>query len=539
MQKIKADLFKQMMFTGAHNLEINRAAVDALNVFPVPDGDTGTNMNLTLHAVVKAIGQVPEQHVGKLAAASAIGSLMGARGNSGVILSQLFRGFGRHLEHKEEITAYDLVRALEVGTETVYKAVRKPVEGTILTVMREASAAATEAAAKNNDLLATLKVLVEQAEDTLARTPEMLPILKQSGVVDAGGQGLLCIFQGWLAAARGEAPQSLVPEPVVDAISFPEPLDGVEIEFGYCTEFLILKPSVDEDSLHDELDALGDSLMVVGDQELLKVHVHTNDPGRALQIGLSYGQLSGIKIENMREQHTSLHLHTAPAARPQTPAKAVGVIAVAAGSGLAEIFTSLGVDVVVSGGQTMNPSTEDLASAAMSINAEKIIILPNNKNIIMAAEQVNEVIDKPVHVIPTASVPQGLSVLMSYSEEPTDMAAMVTNMTRNTSQVKSGQVTVAVRDHNGEVGMIKEGDYIGIVDGDIVVFGQELELVTDNLVKGMLDDEDGLLSIFYGEDVAEEEAEATAKRLAAAFPDIEIELCYGGQPVYHYLVAVE
>lgn len=537
MQKIQADLFKQMLLMGAHNLERNRAAVDALNVFPVPDGDTGTNMNLTLQAVVKAINQVAEPHVGKLAAACATGSLMGARGNSGVILSQLFRGFGRHLEDKPEITALDLVQALVVGTETVYKAVRKPVEGTMLTVMRESSKAATKAAGKHNDLLPTLRVLVEQAEATLAETPEMLPVLKQAGVVDAGGQGLLCIFHGWLAAAQGEEIQDLMLEPVAEPVLVTDAVSTGEIEFGYCTEFLILSPSVGEDALHAELEVLGDSLLVVGDSNLLKVHVHTNNPGQALQIGLAYGHLSGIKIENMREQHTALHQdsHSVPA----QPLKPIGVIAVAVGTGMAEIFTSLGVDAIVTGGQTMNPSTEDLAKAASAVPAEKIIILPNNKNIVMAAEQVAEVIDKPVHVIPTRSLPQGLSALMSYSEDPADLTAMVASMTRNMRQVKSGQVTAAVRDHNGSAGMIKEGDFIGILESDIVVFGGELEQVVYDLVDSMVDEDAGLLSIFYGEDVMPETAQVVAERLAAAFPDLEVELRAGGQPIYHYVVAIE
>lgn len=539
MQNIQADLFKQMLLMGAHNLERNRAAVDALNVFPVPDGDTGTNMNLTLQAVVKAVTQVSEPHVGKLAAASATGSLMGARGNSGVILSQLFRGFGRHLQDMPEITALDLVQALVVGTETVYKAVRKPVEGTMLTVMREASKAATKAASKNNELLPTLRVLVEQGEVTLAKTPEMLPVLKQAGVVDAGGQGLVCIFKGWLAAARGEAIEELTTQPVAELSLVAEPTltSADDIEFGYCTEFLILAPSVSEDTLHTELESLGDSLLVVGDASLLKVHVHTNNPGQALQIGLAYGQLSGIKIENMREQHTALH--HANETEPAEPPKPVGVIAVAFGTGMAEIFTSLGVDAIVTGGQTMNPSTEDLAKAANAVAAEQIIILPNNKNIVMAAEQVAEVIDKPVHVIPTRSLPQGLSALMSYSNDPYDFDAMIASMTKNMRQVKSGLVTVAVRDHNGSAGMIKEGDYIGILESDIVVFGAELEQVAYDLVDSMVDEESGLLSIFYGEDVTLEVAKTVADRLEVAFPDLELELRSGGQPIYHFVIAIE
>lgn len=539
MQRIEADLFKQMLLMGAHNLERNRAAVDALNVFPVPDGDTGTNMNLTLQAVVKAISQVTDTHVGALAAACATGSLMGARGNSGVILSQLFRGFGRHLQDKPDISAFDLAQALVAGTETVYKAVRKPVEGTILTVMRESSQASVQFAGKHDDLVPMLKVLVEQAEATLAKTPQMLPVLKQAGVVDAGGQGLLYIFRGWLAAASGEEVAEIA-MPTVQAVQpapKPELFSADDIEFGYCTEFLILQPNADEDELHQKLEPLGDSLIVVGDADLIKVHVHTNNPGQALQIGLTHGQLSGIKIENMREQHTALH-HPEEMTAPQ-PQKPVGVIAVAVGAGMEEIFISLGVDVIVTGGQTMNPSTEDLAKAAAAVAAETIIILPNNKNIIMAAEQVAEVIDKPVRVIPTTSLPQGLSALMSYSDDPHDLEAMLASMHKNLQQVKSGQVTAAVRDHNGDAGKIKEGDYIGILEGDIVVFGADLEQVAADLVETMVDQESGLVSIFYGTEVEENTTNGLVERLAARYPELELELRAGDQPIYHFVVAVE
>ncbi len=537
MQKIQADLFKRMMLMGAQNLEQNRAAVDALNVFPVPDGDTGTNMNLTMQAVVKAVNQLSDPTVGSLAAACATGSLMGARGNSGVILSQLFRGFGNYLGHKTEVTALDLAQALEMGVQTVYKAVRKPVEGTMLTVMREAAQTAVTAARRHNELLSTLQALVDQAEKTLAKTPELLPVLKQSGVVDAGGKGLVYIFGGWLAAAQG---QELLASPAEPEVATQPPVTTPaddQIEFGYCTEFMILSPNVGEDELHQRLESLGDSLLVVGDADLLKVHVHTNAPGQALQIGLEYGQLTGIKIENMREQHTSLYANTS--AEPVQPVKPVGIIAVAVGSGMEEIFLSLGVDAVVTGGQTMNPSTEDLAKAAANVRAERVIILPNNKNIVMAAEQVAEVIDKPICVVPTRSLPQGLSALMAYTSEPSDFEQMVANMERNMAQVKSGQVTVAVRDHNGSAGEIKEGDFIGILENDIIVFGSDLNQVVYDLVAAMVDDEVGLLSLFYGAEVTAEEAENVAEQLAVAFPDLDVELRPGGQPVYHYIVSVE
>ncbi len=538
MQRIDAALLKQMLLQGAQSLENNRARVDALNVFPVPDGDTGTNMNLTLQAVVKAITQAKDATVGSVGAACATGSLMGARGNSGVILSQLFRGFGRYLDGKDTITGAELIAALETGVQTVYKAVRKPVEGTILTVMRESVKTATVTARRQSDLVVILQTLIEQAEKTLAKTPDMLPVLKQAGVVDAGGQGLVFIFHGFLSAAQGKeigAPvDTVLPTPIIVPAASEE-LDTADIEFGYCTEFLIKAPTIDEDRLHEALEPHGDSLLVVGDDQLLKVHIHTNNPGLALELGIKHGQLTGIKIENMREQHTSLHQD----AKAALPPKPVGIVSVVAGDGLEEIFRSLGVDRIVSGGQTMNPSTEDLARAAKAVHAEQILILPNNKNIIMAAEQVQELLDRPVHVLPSRTLPQGLAALMSYNPEAADVKSMLQNMDRNMRQVKTGQVTVAVRDHSCPAGDIKEGDFIGIKEGDIVVFGRELQQMTIGLVEQMVDEDSGLISVFYGEDVAEEAAQALAEQLSALFPDLEIELRAGGQPVYHYIISVE
>lgn len=538
MQRIDAVLFTQMLLQGAQNLELNRARVDALNVFPVPDGDTGTNMNLTLQSVVKAVSQVKDPTVGLLGAACATGSLMGARGNSGVILSQLFRGFGRYLEGRETITGAELIAALEAGVETVYKAVRKPVEGTILTVMRESVKAAGFVARRQSDLVVILQALIEQAEKTLAKTPDMLPVLKQAGVVDAGGQGLVFIFHGFLSAAQGKevgAPTETATPIVTFIPAAQDQLDTADIKYAYCTEFLIKAPTTDEDELHQIMEAHGDSLMVVGDSQLLKVHIHTNNPGLALELALKYGELTGIKIENMKEQHTNLHQD----ADAPVPAKKVGVVSVVAGAGLEEIFRSLGVDRVVSGGQTMNPSTEDLARAAKAVNAEQILILPNNKNIIMAAEQVQELLDRPVYVLPSRTLPQGLAALMSYNPEATDVKGMLLNMDRNMRQVRTGQVTVAVRDHSCDAGDIKEGNFIGIKEGEIAVFGQDLPNVAIGLAERMVDEDSGLISIFYGEEVMEEAAQALADQMGELFPDLEIELRSGGQPVYHYIISVE
>jgi DAK2 domain fusion protein YloV len=540
MQRITAELLQRMLLQGAASLEHNRAAVDALNVFPVPDGDTGTNMNLTLQAVVKAIVGLNQPSIGQVATACSTGSLMGARGNSGVILSQLFRGFGKHLADKgQEISASDFVAALQAGVDTVYKAVRKPVEGTILTVMRESAKAAEGVARRTHDPLAVMQTLVSQSERTLARTPEMLPVLKQQGVVDAGGQGLVFIYQGFLAAVQGKEISQVAPPPIIAPVeSLPAELGSLEeIEFGYCTEFMIRQPAINEDSLHDQLEKLGDSLLVVGDDTLLKVHVHTNDPGLALQIGLKYGQLTGIKVENMREQHSSLY-SSGPTETLQPP-KPLGVVAVVAGEGLQAIYRSMGVDAIVSGGQTMNPSTEDLAKAVESVRAEQVLILPNNKNVVMAAEQVQDLIVGRVRVIPSVTLPQGLAALMSYNPESENVEAMVAAMERNLRQVKSGQVTTAVRDHSCPAGEVKEGDYIGILESEIVCFGPSLPAVTADLIARMVDDDDGLISIFSGQVVSEAELNTLASDLSKLHPDMEIECHVGGQPVYHYLISVE
>ncbi len=541
MQRISAELLQRMLLQGAANLESNRAAVDALNVFPVPDGDTGTNMNLTLQAVVRAISQLKDPTVGQLASACATGSLMGARGNSGVIMSQLFRGFGKYLGDKgPSVSVVEFQNALQAGVDTVYKAVRKPVEGTILTVMREAVKAAESVSRRTNDPVAMLKTLVSQAEKTLARTPELLAVLKQQGVVDAGGQGLVHIFHGFLAAAEGreivhvvQPVVPLAPTPIIQ----PDAAPFEEIQFAYCTEFMIKQPTVGEDDLHFELDKMGDSLLVVGDDTLLKVHVHTNDPGTALQIGLKYGQLTGIKVENMQEQHSALYYTEQPAELP--PPKHVGVVAVVAGEGLQEIYRSMGVDAIVAGGQTMNPSTEDLARAVESVRAEHVLILPNNKNIIMAAEQVQDLIVGRVHVIPSRTLPQGLAALMSYNPEADDVDAMANVMERNLKQVKSGQVTIAVRDHTCPAGDVKQGHFIGILENEIVSFGPGLSDVVAHLVAQMIGEEDGLISLFSGQDVPETEAVALADLLTGRYPDLEIERRTGGQPVYHYIVSVE
>lgn len=532
-----------MFISGARSLEKNKAQVDALNVFPVPDGDTGTNMNLTLQAVLKALekpGLTTSSHV---AQAIASGSLMGARGNSGVILSQLFRGFAKSLERKDVVSASEFANALAQGVDTAYKAVGRPVEGTILTVAKEAAKAAQLKARQDSDLAKLMRAIIEQAEKTLAKTPDLLPVLKRAGVVDAGGQGLVFIYRGFLMAILGQPVE-------LDIVSPPEPLPKVApinqgqvsdmIEFLYCTEFLILQPSISEDDLRPQFEKLGDSLLVVGDDDVIKVHLHTNHPGRAMEIALKQGELSGIKIENMREQHAETDWVTE--ANPQSvpgEGKQIGVVAVAAGSGISEVMMSLGVDVVVEGGQTMNPSTEDLAAAANSIACDKIIILPNNKNIIMAAEQVKELTKKEIRVVGSCTVPQGLAAMLSYEDTADDLERVVRAMSRRMGSVKTCQVTYAVKSYNGEVGTINEGDIIGLNDSGITAIGQDANDVALDVLARTVTHEDGVIGLFYGADIDEGSARTLADAIKNKFPHCEIDFFRGGQPFYYYIFSVE
>lgn len=541
---IDAQKLKHMFIVGARSLEANKAQVDALNVFPVPDGDTGTNMNLTLQAVLRAFERGPADTVPQVVQLVASGSLMGARGNSGVILSQLFRGFSRYLDKKDAIDAKEFAQALSSGVDTAYKAVGRPVEGTILTVARESAKAAQASARASDDLVVLMENVVSQAEKTLAKTPDLLPVLKRAGVVDAGGQGLVYVYRGFLAVLKGvdlpvSAPAPIAPFPL------PEPQRTVpavsaEIEFLYCTEFLLLKPAVDEVTLRSALESHGDSLLVVGDEEVIKVHVHTNHPGLALEVAMEHGELSGIKIENMKEQHEHTHWAEEMAAGPLPgEGKQVGLVAVVAGPGLAEVYRSLGVDVVVEGGQTMNPSTEDLAEAVNSLACPQAIILPNNKNIVMAAEQVRYISDKQVHVVASHTIPQGLAALLSYEPEPDSMEKMVSSMQRRMKDVKTGQVTYAVKSYQSDVGEVNEGDILGLANGNISAVGNDIAAVSLNLLDTMVTEDDGVISLFFGEDVSEEQARTLADAIEARFPGCQLDFCNGGQPFYYYIFSVE
>lgn len=559
-QEIHASLFLQMMSAGANNLNQNVERVNALNVFPVPDGDTGTNMSLTITSGVKQMEKYADAStIGRLADALAKGLLMGARGNSGVILSQLFRGFAKAVSDKETINSRQFADAFQRGVETAYKAVLKPVEGTILTVSREAAEAGMKCSWKTDDTIEILEAIVKEAQSTLARTPEMLPVLKQTGVVDAGGKGLLLVYEGMLAALKGE----VVAEPTTkeDSLSLEKltemahdnaqaKIDPASIEHGYCTEFMVnLKTTrrsveaFDESYFRQDLSKFGDSILVISDEELVKVHIHAEHPGDALNYAQKYGDLIKIKIENMREQYESVtggHSITQTVEKQAKPVekKPYGVVSVAAGDGIARIMSSLGVDVVIEGGQTMNPSTEDIVKAIEQIHADHIIILPNNKNIIWTAEQVVEVVDVPVTVLGTKTVPQGLAALLAFDKSQTPEHNKQA-MTAAYEQVRSGELTYAVRDTQIDDHEIKEGDYLGIAEGKIEAVGTDLLATAFDLLSGMVDQGADVVTIIYGQDVTNDQVDELTERFEQAYPDVEIEVHEGGQPLYYFLFSVE
>lgn len=527
---------------GCIKLEHNRDRVDLLNVFPVPDGDTGTNMYLTLLSAVKEGEKSSEQSLGKLAKALSTGSLMGARGNSGVILSQVFRGFAKMLEGKDEARAIDLAQALKMGSDTAYEAVMKPVEGTILTVIREVAKACEAKARQSDDILAVLMEGIRVGEITLEKTPTMLPILREAGVVDAGGQGLIFFLQGMAEGVAQEKELSLD----LYRDSKPSRVPGqafgdLQLEYQYCTELLLLGKDLDSNDIKDHLAPLGDSMLVVGEDDLIKVHIHSNHPGKVLETCLQWGSLSDIKINNMLEEtHEHLLLLNASEAvtEPQAVPEKIGVVAVAAGEGLFLILNSLGVDQVVSGGQTMNPSTEDLLQACNRIKAENIIILPNNGNVILAAQQVREFSQTPIFVLPTRSVVQGISAMVAY-EPDGDIDAVKEAMQEIADSVKYAEITRAVRDSRINGLEINEGNIIGLVGDKIAAASTEMNEIIKSVLEKMLEDNNELISVFYGEDTTPEEAEKAIEYIKELYPGCEIESHFGGQPHYSYLIAVE
>ncbi|KQL44248.1 hypothetical protein AN963_22765 [Brevibacillus choshinensis] len=556
-------LFSRMVYLGANLLSENVKVVDGLNVFPVPDGDTGTNMNLTLTSGVEELKRKESPRITEAASALAKGLLMGARGNSGVILSQLFRGFSKAVNGKELINSRQFAEALKSGVDSAYQAVMKPVEGTILTVAREAADLAVRAARTTDDIVVVMEKTYEQAQATLLRTPEMLPVLKEVGVVDSGGQGLLFIYEGFLRALRGEALEDIQQKPKVELKE--ADLDKLvheqhaqihmrteDITFGYCTEFMVHiahstepnKKPFSEGLFRSQLDQMGDSLLVVSDDEVVKVHIHAEHPGNVLQYAQQFGSLHRLKIENMREQHANIlkaeesKVQHAVAVAPQAEALSYGLIAVAAGEGIAKILRSMGVHVVVEGGQTMNPSTEDFLNAIKGLHANEIIILPNNSNIVMAAGQAAELSEGSVSVIPSKSIPQGLAALVAFNGAA-EIEANTTAMKKAIASVKTGMVTNAVRDTRmGDV-EIKEGDYIGIAEKEIVTAGPDLMASAVTLLLELVDEDAEIVTMFLGEGATQEQAEALEAALADAYPDVEVEIQDGGQPLYPFIFSVE
>ncbi|MBE7091853.1 MAG: DAK2 domain-containing protein [Clostridiales bacterium] len=539
---INGALLKEMVVAAASLLEKNKQQLNDLNVFPVPDGDTGTNMSLTMQSVLKEVLSAQEDDLATVAKAMSRGALKGARGNSGVILSQILRGFAKQFETCEEATAKDFILALKLGQETAYKAVMKPKEGTILTIIRVM--AEKTKYETSLDLCGIFDFAINVGEETLLQTPEMLPQLKKAGVVDAGGQGLMTIMHAFSAVVHGEEiPDDIAPfefTAISDNISrdtSEEVAEMDEITFAYCTEFFIqqLKPEVTEktvEKLRNKLAQIGDSLVVVGDPELVKVHVHTNDPGKALQMALELGELYKIKIENMVQQHREI-----VEANKQN-LKEVGIIAIASGDGFTQLFKDLGADYVVTGGQTMNPSTEDISAAVKKVNAKSVIILPNNSNIILAAEQAQDFTDKKLFVIPTKTVPQGIATMLAFDpdENGEDNAE---GMMDAYGEVLTGSVTYAVRDTEFDGQTIHEGNILGLQEGTIAFCGEDLKQVTIDLAEKLLQDKNEILTIYYGKDTTEDDANDIADVLSEKYPDTDFEVVNGGQPVYYYLISAE
>ena len=554
VKTINTQMLQKMFLAGAANLEAKKEFINELNVFPVPDGDTGTNMTLTIMSAAKEVKAIENPDMLSTAKAISSGSLRGARGNSGVILSQLLRGFTKEIRDCEEIDVPVLARACERATATAYKAVMKPKEGTILTVAKGISQKAGELAETTEDLEEFLPAVIRYAEEVLAQTPELLPVLKEAGVVDSGGQGLVEILHGAYDAFTGkEIDYSAIDAGEGTKMGKPSRQAEADIKFGYCTEFIIMtdKPftSKNETEFKGYLESIGDSIVCVADDDIVKVHVHTNDPGLAIQKALTYGQLSRMKIDNMREEHqeklirdaekTAEQQAQAAELKKKEPRKPVGFITVSIGNGMNEIFHELGVDYIIEGGQTMNPSTDDMLTAIDHVNADHIFIFPNNKNIILAANQAQSLTkDKDIIVIPTKTVPQGITAIINYMPEA-DVDTNIDAMKEGITHVKTGQVTYAVRDTHIDDKEIHEGDIMGIGDEGILSVSQSVEEAAREMLALMVDEDSELISLYYGQDVSEEDAEKFAQAVEEQYPDVDVDLHSGGQPIYYYVLSVE
>ncbi len=544
-------IFAEMILAGAQNLSQNASAVDALNVFPVPDGDTGTNMNLSMTSGAREVEQMDTDDIGKVGSALSKGLLMGARGNSGVILSQLFRGFSKSIETKKDINALEFAAALQAGVDLAYKAVMKPVEGTILTVAKDAAKKAIILAEKETDIITLMTAVTEEAEASLNRTPDLLPVLKEVGVVDSGGKGLLCVYEGFLASLKGETVSRKAVLPSLDDMvsaehhkSAQSMMNTEDIEFGFCTEVMVrldqTKREFDEGAFRQDLSEFGDSLLVIADESLAKVHIHAEEPGNVLNYAQLYGELIKIKIENMREQYTSIiSQESKPADNEKPPEKQpYGIVTVAMGEGISDLFKSIGASVVIEGGQTMNPSTEDIVEAVKSVNAETVFILPNNSNIIMAANQAADVMGEQVFVIPTKTVPQGMSALLAFNPDQ-EAEVNEANMLSSIQQVKSGQVTYSVRDTHIDGIDIKKDDFMGILNGTIIGTAKDQLSAAKLLLAEMIGEDDEIVTILYGEDSSQEEVEELEAFLSEKYEEIEVEIHNGKQPLYSYIVSAE
>ena len=544
---VDAKMLGRMFLSGAKNLEAKKEWINELNVFPVPDGDTGTNMTLTIMAAASEVSALSDPTMKTLAKAISSGSLRGARGNSGVILSQLLRGFTKSIEHHEQVDAMAFARAFEKGVETAYKAVMKPKEGTILTVAKGAAVKALEIAEDSENLETFFADVIAEAEEVLSRTPEMLPVLKEAGVVDSGGQGLLEVLKGAFDGYLGKEIDMNFEKPAHAVMSKPVSAEESDIKFGYCTEFIIMLekefPEKEEKAFKEYLLSIGDSLVVVADDEIVKVHVHTNAPGDAIQRALTYGQLSNMKIDNMRLEHHERLIKDAEKVAAQQakaePEKEVGFISVSVGDGMGEIFRELGADYLIEGGQTMNPSTEDMLNAIKKVNADHIFILPNNKNIIMAANQARDLTeDKEIIVIPSKTVPQGITALVNFIPDLTPEENLE-NMTAEMERVQTAQITYAVRNTSIDGMEIHEGDIMAIGDHGMLAVDTSVLGAAKAALEAMLNEDSELVTIYYGSDVTEADAEAFRKQAEEEFPDKEIELQYGGQPIYYYMISAE
>lgn len=557
MNVIDAGLMQKAFLAAAKGLEAKKEWINELNVFPVPDGDTGTNMTLTIMAAAREVAAIEEPTIENLSKAISSGSLRGARGNSGVILSQLFRGFTKEIKGSDAITTTVLANAFVRGTETAYKAVMKPKEGTILTVAKGMADKAVELVSETEDILEFVDKVIEYGDYVLSQTPEMLPVLKEAGVVDSGGQGLMQVMKGARDGLLGKEVEISADElrPMTSAgMKSAAGTAEAEITFGYCTEFIInLEKPYDvqtEEEFKSYLESIGDSIVVVSDDDLVKVHVHTNHPGLAFEKALTYGSLSRMKVDNMREEHherliqnaeqvAAKQKEKAEEAKAEAPRKPYGFIAVSIGDGLGEIFKGIGVDCLIEGGQTMNPSTEDVLNAVDRVNADRIFVLPNNKNIILAAEQARSLTEgKELVVIPSRTVPQGITAVINFAPD-LSVEENQENMIREMSRVKTGQITYAVRNTTIDGMEIHEGDIMGIGDSGMLAVGKSVESVALDTLKAMLDEESELVSIYYGSDVSEEEAEQLLEKAKSVCPDCEVELHRGGQPIYYYLMSVE